>query len=88
MDLSVLRDFRDNWLSKQPEGQNENAEYYSIAPKIVDAINARSDANDLWSGIYNNLVKPCVEWICKGDMEQAHECYRSTTRDLADTYLK
>ena len=57
LDLAVLRDFRDNWLSKQPEGQNEIAKYYSIAPKIVDAINDRSDANDLWSGIYNNVVR-------------------------------
>lgn len=87
LELAVFRDFRDNWLRKQPEGQNEIEEYYSIAPKIVDAINARSDANDLWSGIFNNLVIPCLEWINKEDMEQAYECYHIITRDLADTYL-
>ena len=39
MELQTLRDFRDNWLKQQPCGQDEVAEYYATAPRIVDKIN-------------------------------------------------
>ena len=37
-ELTTFRNFRDNWLSTQPDGKNLIAQYYEIAPKIVAEI--------------------------------------------------
>ena len=42
-ELTVLRSFRDGYLRSQPEGEAEIAEYYAVAPKIVDAIRSKAD---------------------------------------------
>lgn len=82
MELTVLREFRDNWLKNQPGGLAEVAEYYATAPKIVEKINARTDAKDIWNGLYEKLVIPCVKFIEEGEMEKAHAMYRDGTVKL------
>ena len=82
MELTVLRDFRDNWLKKQPGGLAEVAEYYATAPKIVERINALPNAEEIWNELYETLVVPCVRWIEIGEMEFAHAMYRNVAKKL------
>lgn len=56
LELTTLRSFRDNWLSKLPKGKEEIAKYYFIAPLIVDAIQARNDSKMILRSIYNETV--------------------------------
>ncbi len=85
-ELTVLRNFRDNWLKKQPGGEAEVAEYYATAPAVVKAINDRADANEVWENLYEALILPCVEMIEKGQMEEVHGFYRETARNLNEVY--
>lgn len=81
-ELTVLRNFRDNWLKKQPGGLEEIAEYYAVAPRIVEQINAVVDAGAVWKEIYENIVIPCLAYIQHGEMEQARKLYREEARKL------
>lgn len=85
-ELTVLRDFRDNWLKHQPDGILLIAHYYEVAPKIVESIDKREDRLEIWDRIYRELVIPCVEMIEKGENQQALALYQKTTLHLSDTY--
>lgn len=86
-ELSVLRNFREKHLRILPEGPSEIAEYYFIAPQIVDAIKSREDSCYVFNSIYERLVKPCVTMIERGEHELAHTLYRSIVRELRLEYL-
>ena len=85
-ELQILRNYRDTWLRMNNEGQHLIVQYYEIAPKIVDAINMRDDAKEIYEMIYNEMVKPCVEMIEKGKMEEAMEVYKKMTLKLQEQY--
>ena len=68
----------DNYLRNLPEGSDEIAEYYFIAPQIVSAIKQRADAMLVFNSIYEKLVTPCVNMIECGENEQAHILYKET----------
>lgn len=82
-ELTVLRDFRDNWLKQQPGGIEDIAEYYMVAPKIVERINAESNALDTWNELYETLVVPCVEMIQQEKMVEAYQLYKKTVINIA-----
>ncbi len=86
-ELTVLRAFRDFYLSEQDGGKDEIAEYYRIAPAIVNAINAASSSTLLWEELYANLIIPCVNLIEEGNNAAAYELYRSYVKALSERYL-
>lgn len=86
-ELAILRLFREGYLRSLPEGPDEIAEYYFIAPQIVSAIKERPDALAVFDRIYEKLVKPCVDMIERGDNTGAHRLYRDTVRQLQLQYL-
>ncbi|MBR5095081.1 MAG: hypothetical protein IK095_08305 [Oscillospiraceae bacterium] len=86
-ELQVLRAYRDGYLRALPEGPAEIEEYYAIAPQIVEAIRQRSDAAQIFDGIYETLVRPCVELIERGEPGAAHALYRETALRLKEQYL-
>jgi len=85
--LETLRGFRDGWLRKRAGGQLMVREYYEIAPRIVEKINARPDAEAIWKRMYAEQVLPCVETIKQGEYEAAFRMYRSWVAELKDRYL-
>jgi len=56
-ELNLFRDFRDNWLERQPDGKALIQEYYDVAPKIVNSINKRKDAN-IFTGLSGMTICP------------------------------
>lgn len=86
-ELTVLRRFREGYLSSLPEGRDEIAEYYFVAPQIVAEIKKRADSIAVFDSIYEKLVKPCVEMIDHGENENAHALYRATVQQLRLEYL-
>ena len=87
-ELTVLRSFRDGYLRSQPEGKAEIAEYYAVAPKIVDAIRSKADAAEAFDAIYRELVEPCVAMIERGENVEAHALYRSYVLRLKKHYIE
>lgn len=86
-ELETLRDFRDHYLLNQPYGVDDVAEYYQVAPKIVDAINKSDSATELWNALYVELVQSCVELIEAGDYESAYELYKHIFIRLKEAYV-
>lgn len=86
-ELMTLRYFRDEWLRKQPSGEEEIREYYEIAPKIVRSIKESEDADMVWDKLYQELVLPCVHMIDEKEYGPAHDLYLSVTEDLKQRYL-
>ena len=86
-ELTTLRSFRDHWLSRQEGGREEIAEYYKIAPPIVEKIHSSENSLEVLKRLYAELVRPCVEFIQNGQNESAHALYRATTEMLKKEYL-
>ena len=87
-ELQILRRFRDEWLKKQPDGILLIARYYEIAPKIVAVIDALEDKLDVYEGIYQELVLPCVKMIEEDNFQSALALYREYTLRLEEKYCE
>jgi len=86
-ELSAFRQFRDTWLLAQPDGQELVDEYYRTAPKIVDAINAREDGEQIYCQIWEHFLLPCLEEIEDGQYEACKKRYVDMVRRLEEEFL-
>ena len=82
-ELTVLRWFRDNFVSK-----NDIKHYYDIAPFIVDGIEDEENRNIIYDYIYDNVVDYCVEQIEFGNYEEAYKRYSDSILFLEKLYAK
>ena len=87
-ELTILRKFRDEWLFRQPGGENEIKEYYKIAPSIVSSINKETDRKDVFKKIYEDLVAPSVVLIQEGRRKDAWILYKQIVMKLKEKYIK
>lgn len=81
--LDILRWFRDNFVSLE-----DKKEYYDIAPKVVETLDKREDANIIYNEIYYKVIQVCVRLIEKGKYEEAYKLYKENVLDLQNTYVK
>lgn len=82
-ELSVLRWFRDNFVSKE-----DIKHYYKTAPMIVEAIEKEEHKDIIYNYIYDNVVDACVDAIENGDYDFAYNRYKESILSLEQTYLK
>ncbi len=81
-ELEVLRQYRDKWMvANYPKDVKT---YYQIAPDIVEGINQRVDAGEIWESVYSDSIVPCVNYIKEGKNEQAYEEYRRMVAGLEE----
>lgn len=75
--LQTLRHFRDTFMKSDSDGRAMVAEYYEVAPYIVEKI--KRDYPDSWAKIFGSLfdkfILPAVEAIENGDNEKALRLY-------------
>lgn len=86
LELEVLRDFRDNFLMKSSEGKRAVKEYYEVAPKIVQAVEKREDASEIWKEVYGDIVH-AMSLVLFGSFDKAFEHYKQMTLGLKENYL-
>lgn len=82
-ELTVLRWFRDNFVSKE-----DIKHYYEIAPIIVETINQEEKFNIIYDYIYDNIVDYCVEQIEQGNYEKAYTRYKSSVVTLEEQFAR
>lgn len=82
-ELTVLRWFRDNFVSKE-----DIEHYYRTAPIVVETINEKENNNDLYDYIYDNVISTCVEAIKKGDYNFAYSRYKNSILVLEEQFAK
>ena len=82
-ELTVLRWFRDNFVSKE-----DIEHYYEVAPIIVEAINKEEQSDIIYDYIYDNVVDYCVEQIEQGNYDKAYSRYKNSVLILEDQFAK
>lgn len=86
-ELVALRRFRDSVLFKSTSGTQDVLQYYSVAPAIVDAIDARSDASAIYADLYKRYIGPAVAALDAGDHVLPHTLFRDMTAETRRAYL-
>lgn len=82
-ELTVLRWFRDNFVSKE-----DIEHYYEVAPIIVETINKEEQSDIIYDYIYDNIVDYCVEQIEQGNYDKAYSRYKNSVLILEDQFAK
>lgn len=82
-ELTVLRWFRDNFVSKE-----DIEHYYEVAPIIVETINKEEKSGIIYDYIYDNIVGYCVEQIEQGNYETAYNRYKNSVLVLEEQFTK
>jgi len=85
-ELTLLRNYRDNFLMNQEDGEAIISEYYDIAPTIVKRINKLSNSTDVYKSVWDNYLNPCVRMIEEDKNLECKEVYYKMVRDLQEEY--
>ena len=86
-ELSILRRFRDTWLSTQEKGDELIREYYNIAPAIVEVIDRLNDKKDIYIMIYERYIQPCIALIENKKERECMNLYKEMVHTLKQIYL-
>ena len=86
-ELSLLRDYRDQYMLESKEGMKTVEEYYNIAPTIVKRINRQEDAAQIYEGIWEEYLSPCVKLIEEGRKKECQDLYSDMVHKLEKKYL-
>ena len=86
-ELTTFRNFRDGWLSAQPDGKNLIAEYYAVAPRIVANINRAANPAKIYETIREKYLEPCLHFIMCGDNLSCKNKYIEMVTELKKNYL-
>ncbi len=86
-ELGLLREYRDQYMLESEEGIRTVEEYYNIAPTIVKRIDRQENAAEVYAGIWEEYVNPCVHLIEEGKKQECQELYSDMVRELEKKYL-
>lgn len=73
-ELTLLRQFRDNYLVKKKSGSELIDLYYQYSPMIVRTIEEDEDKDLIYRYIYT-VIRKCVDAIKKGELEDTYKIY-------------
>lgn len=80
-ELTLLRWFRDNYVSKE-----DISHYYKVAPTIVSKINAKTNKSAIYHDIYTTVIIPCVEAIKIKNYDFVYKTYKNNVLELESVY--
>lgn len=86
-ELTLLRDYRDNYLLGTEEGSQIVKEYYNIAPTIVNRIGNDSKSSEVYNSIWKTYLQPCVHMIEEDELKECQETYTKMVHELEEKYL-
>ena len=87
-ELTAFRNFRDKWLAFQSDGKKLIAEYYDVAPKIVEKINSLTDSAEIYKNIWRDYLSDCLKAIETGDNLKCKKIYIEMVTTLKEKFLK
>lgn len=86
-ELTLLRDYRDEYLLNSDAGTDMVKEYYNIAPTIVKRIDREECSSEIYAGIWQNYLSPCIQLIEAKKKEECRELYKDMVHSLEKKYL-
>ncbi|ONI42914.1 hypothetical protein AN640_06970 [Candidatus Epulonipiscium fishelsonii] len=81
-ELTILRNYRDNWLSQQVDGKLIIAEYYNVAPLLVSLLYNSSKYEYYCELLWNIYIIPCIELIKNNKLEECKNLYKTMVQFL------
>lgn len=85
-ELEMFRRYGDTYLMEQPNGEELIQEYYNLAPTIVKHIGKKPERKEIYAGIWETYLKPCMRMIEEGKNEECKDLYIRMVRDLQKKY--
>lgn len=86
-ELTLMRNYRDEYLARQEDGADVIEEYYDIAPTIVKRIAKREDADAVYREIWQKYLNPCISLIKADRLEECRDMYMDMVRSLREKYI-
>lgn len=86
-ELQQFRNFRDNWLSKQEDGQELINRYYFLAPRIVKLIDSSNEKQQVYNEIKKEYIEPCLKYLEKNEYDLCKKRYVQMVSALAERYI-
>ncbi len=86
-ELRKLKEYRDSYLAKQPDGQKIIDLYYDIAPTIVKRIGRSGDPDMVYNHLWTEYIDPCIKLIDEGKNEECRELYSVMVKKLSREYF-
>lgn len=84
LELKALCQMKKEYVTKSQETMRDLVKYNKLAPQIVNAINSRKDAKDIWTKVYNSVAE-AVKMIKQGNYEKGFTKYKSIVLELKET---
>lgn len=81
-ELEAFRNYRDNWLLAQSNGESIIQEYYAIAPSIVKGINKQPNSLEIYKELWEQYLSSCLSDIENQQYEACKETYIRMVKDL------
>ena len=85
LELTTLRAFRDEYMMGLAKGREMIKVYYENSPAIVEAINAREDAPQIYDELYEIICR-CVRDVQNKEYEHAFETYVQMVIELRNRF--
>lgn len=85
-ELTVLREYRDDYLLKSEEGRAMVEEYYELAPILVLSIGMQREPGKIYQEIYQDYLRPCVEYARKKENVKCRQLYADMVESLRQKF--
>lgn len=86
-EIKLMKQYRDEYLLRQEDGERAVEEYYNIAPTIVKRI-AKTDApEEKYQYLWEHYLKFCVAMIENGQYQECRQAYEQMVEELKMEYL-
>lgn len=85
--LQSFRHFRDHILLPQCEGEKLVGEYYQIAPRILEKIDASTNPQAVYQSMWDDYIKPGYDLLLAERHQEAKDLYVKLVTTLMKTYL-
>lgn len=76
-ELELLRNFRDTFMCKLPNGEQLIQEYYSLSDSIIEKVEQNKTGNEFYEKVFNELIIPSVKLIEEKQHDKAFQYYRN-----------
>ncbi len=84
--LQTLRGLRDTFMQETPRRRAEVKEYYEVAPSIVKGIRTLPNPEEIWKGLADKYILPCVMYAYEDKPEKAYLLYKEMFFELKEKY--
>ena len=86
-ELTLLRNYRDEYLVNTTGGKELVEEYYNVAPTIVKRINRMENAGEIYRDIWETYLSTCVSLAEEKKLEECRRVYTDMVNSLRETWL-